>query len=211
MNDYLISSHPDELQIWLFKPAISLTDPASWLNHITGLIIELGEGFDGSHMAIRFGDDAWSAEPRGFVKLRARDETAYDGEITVFAFAPPLTEWEIVETGLCVGNMLGKPYDWLLTGQRGLKAALRLARWMGAPPVLDTIAGLLPVDLLAGQAIMCYESAARVIRATGRPWQPNLATFGPRDLWEAVGRGELVCRGRALNTTATGEGGNERC
>ena len=207
MNDYLISSHVAELQIWLYKPAISIADPASWINHIEGLIIELGEGFDGSHMSIRFGDEAWSAEPRGFVRLRARDETAYDGEITVFAFAPPLNSGEEMAVGMRLSEMEGKPYDWLLTGQRGLVAALRLARWMGAPPVLDTIAGFLPVDLLGPRAVMCYEAAARVIRATGRLWQPNPATFGPPALWEAVGRGELVCRGRVLNTTATGEGG----
>jgi hypothetical protein len=82
---------------------------------------------------------------------------------------------------------------------------LTIARYLMQNPVLDFVGSLLPADLAGSEMVMCYESVARVINASGR-LVVNPATFGPRDLRAACDAGHLVFRGIVVN-----QGGYERC
>ena len=212
MNDYLISSHPDEWQVWLFG-----ANPMHPLDHPQAVLIWLGEALENglwNHMCWRKGEKVYSAEPGGFLCLDARPYMVYDGRIVAMTFAAPLTPDEDMSltsflTEPPPNGIAGVPYDWLLTGQRGAAALLRLAAWLSGHPVLRWLGNALPVDVAGAHRVNCYESIFRGLMALG--WDANPATDGPRELWGLVNLRRLTVRGQVLNTTATGEGGNERC
>lgn len=198
-----LEKHWDEVQFWLYRAGMGYP-----LDHLQALAIWLAEaiteGFY-NHMSIRKGEDVWTAVLPRVVKVSAGTEALYDGRIEAYAFNPPLLMLEELAVLNCLEDMEGKSYDWILTGQRGLKALLTIARYLMQNPVLDFVGSLLPADLAGSEMVMCYESVARVINASGR-LVVNPATFGPRDLRAACDAGHLVFRGIVVN-----QGGYERC
>ncbi len=180
------NAHPEEWQAWLYRSKWWLS-AAEFREHIGGFIIQ-GEDHwrrhSGNHMDMRLGDWAYGALWPRFARrdalAQARDKSQ---TIHAFGFQPALSTLESIEFAAGVQADIGKPYDAILTGLRGLRALARLA------------GSTLPiVDFNGSLALMCYEAVGRRFNDLGR-FHVNVEDFGPPDLWRLARRGFLTYRG----------------
>ena len=120
----------------------------------------------------------------------------YDGVVYAFSFNPPLTEAEDAAVEAAMSGVIGRRYNWLLLGEHITITIVRFLSYVIGNPILRLIAGLHPVDVMAGRAFICYQIVAIALNATGRPeLRVDPLTFGPLDLWRFAEQGHLTADG----------------
>ena len=206
----LLSSHPDEWQIWSYH-AEWLSHKMAFMSHVWGFLFQGENGWRkeaGNHMAWRQGADTFSAEWPAVCPRSAVSQIADIGQtIHAYAFNPPLSDEEKWMLQRWILEKQNTPYDiWLCTN----RALARVAALTGR---------IVPVvDFTGEMAFICYEYIARGInligyrkdlrigvdrmRSLGNREIVNPTTFGPPDLWALAAVGRLTYRGIVTQESA---------
>lgn len=170
----------------------SFTKLSDLLEHFAGLLIEGQPGQNWSvesagHMAVlcRPQGIIVEAESQGVVESTIADDLTCGDTIHRFSFNPLLTIDEETKVVNWLNNdAIGRPYNWLLLGQDVVLGIAHYLTYILGNPILSFLANCAPVDVLAGRAFICYQIAAGVANATGRPaLANNPATLTPLTIW----------------------------
>ena len=205
------------LEVLLFHA--EFTQISDLWDHFLGLMVEGQQGqfwsaHSAGHMAVLCRPQGLivEADERGVVDNPLADDLTCGDTIHRFAFNPPLTAEEETRAVAFLNSAIGKPYNFVLIGEDIALAIVKYLTWIVSNPILKFISGLVPVDVLAGRAFICYQIPAGIINAIGRPTMGPVdpVTFGPLDVWGWQKNGLLTYEGTLTgDPDASGRGGPE--